>query len=445
MIQTIACAAAASVAGTLVAGILACLPGVHAYNLLALFFLGAHSLAGAGYAVPDTAVIAFTAGMLVGWSVLSAVPSVLLAAPDDSTALMVTPGQSYLMRGRGCEAVMLIAQGALGGVLLVVLVMAPLAPGLVPPVWEVFRPHAHWIVWVVIAFLLQSEWPKEGNRGPAGWRRFGEALLGPLAGLATFVLSGLLGFILMYRSPIHPAAAFQNLMPAFVGLFAVPGLLLNLLSRTAIPPQDVGAVTRPARVAVLKGVFGGALGGGFAAFFPAVTGGVGALLAGHATAQQDERTFLASQGASKVVYYAGAYLLFFLPEHARTRGGAAWLVQGFCTPAGWHDYGIVVGAIALSGVLAYAVTGPVARTAIRLAERVNFRALSFAALGVVIALTALVTGVPGLAVLATAAGIGLIPLVFHSRRLNCLGVILLPIACNMSGFGPTVAHWLGLL
>jgi hypothetical protein len=45
----------------------------------------------------------------------------------------------------------------------------------------------------------------------------------------------------------------------------------------------------------------------------------------------------------------------------------------------------------------------------------------------------------------TAAGIGLIPVLFGSRRMNGLGIILLPMACNMSGVGPAVARSLGLL
>ena len=47
---------------------------------------------------------------------------------------------------------------------------------------------------------------------------------------------------------------------------------------------------------------------------------------------------------------------------------------------------------------------------------------------------------------AVAGGaIGLVPVLLGSRRMNCLGVILLPMACNMSGVGSTVAGWLGLV
>ena len=51
----------------------------------------------------------------------------------------------------------------------------------------------------------------------------------------------------------------------------------------------------------------------------------------------------------------------------------------------------------------------------------------------------------GLLIALVATGIGLIPVVWGSRRMNCMGVLLLPITLNMAGVGPTVAHWLGLI
>jgi len=39
----------------------------------------------------------------------------------------------------------------------------------------------------------------------------------------------------------------------------------------------------------------------------------------------------------------------------------------------------------------------------------------------------------------------LIPVLWGSRRMNCMGVLLLPIALNMVGAGDVVARFLGLL
>ena len=44
-----------------------------------------------------------------------------------------------------------------------------------------------------------------------------------------------------------------------------------------------------------------------------------------------------------------------------------------------------------------------------------------------------------------ASGIGLIPVLWGSRRMNAMGVLLLPIALNMSGAGPWIAGLMGLL
>ena len=166
----------------------------------------------------------------------------------------------------------------------------------------ILSPHLGWVLAAVSAFMLLSEWPKGGDHAKTRTGRLAEAWKGLDAGLLTFALSGLLGFVLMYRSPVPVEMAFQNLLPAFVGLFAIPGVIQNLVSGTRIPHQHVATSLDVTPALVARGVFAGLLGGGFAAFFPVVTGGIGGLLAGHATAQRDDRLFILSQGASKAVY-----------------------------------------------------------------------------------------------------------------------------------------------
>jgi putative membrane protein len=82
---------------------------------------------------------------------------------------------------------------------------------------------------------------------------------------------------------------------------------------------------------------------------------------------------------------------------------------------------------------------------VHLLGRMDARCPSVVALLVMTGLVLVLTGLPGLFIMAVATGIGLLPVLFGSRRLNCLGILLLPLACNMSGFGPRIAAWLGLL
>jgi len=76
---------------------------------------------------------------------------------------------------------------------------------------------------------------------------------------------------------------------------------------------------------------------------------------------------------------------------------------------------------------------------------VNYRWLSATMLALLLAMVTLTTGPGGLLVAAVATGIGMIPVLWGARRMNCMGVLLLPLAVNMAGWGGTVARWLGLI
>ncbi|MFA6173130.1 MAG: tripartite tricarboxylate transporter permease [Kiritimatiellales bacterium] len=438
-------AAASVLAGTVLACFLAILPGLHIYNVMGLAALFLYSLHGSGAAAMPEFYIPFMLGLVTGWSVLNTIPSVLLGAPDESAIFTVMPGQKYLMAGLGYEGTMMIGAGSLAGIFMLVFLIGPFAPKFLPVVRYVLTPHMHWILWVIITFMLMTEWPKFGNRGPAGWRKFFSAWSTLAAGLLTFFLSGLLGFLLLYRPLVSVDNAFQNIMPAFVGLFAIPWCLLNAVSGTEVPKQHVRGTLNINGDLLLRSSIAGGIGGGFAAFFPVVTGGIGGLLAGHATAQRDERVFMMSQGVSKVVYYTGALMLFFAPGLFLTRGGGALIVKGLYTPHTWGDYYLALGSIALSGAVAFLLMSPLTKWTLKLMGKINYRHISLFSLGIIVALVFTITGWAGLCIMTVAAGIGLIPVLFGSRRLNCLGVLLLPIACNMSGIGEPVAAFLGLL
>jgi len=431
-----------AIAGAALASLLACVPALHIYNVAGLVILASARLAGV---IPPGAPLAmFLLGMVTGYATLNTIPSIFFSAPDDSTAFVVLPGQKYLMQGRGYEAAVLTGVGGLGG-LLAVVAFSPLASSVFPTLRAIVSPHLGWILAAVIAFMLMSEWPKGGDHAKTPLGRLAEAWTGLGAGLLTFALSGLLGFVLMYRSVVPTEMAFQNLLPAFVGLFAIPGVIQNLVSRTRVPQQHVGASLDVTPSLLARGVFAGLLGGGFAAFFPVVTGGIGGLLAGHATAQRDDRLFILSQGASKAVYYVGGFLLFFVPGLGLTRGGMAWMLSTIYSPGTPQVYFTAIAAVACAGTVSFFLLLGCSRAAIALVGRVDYRWISAATLGLLVTLVFALTGAGGLLVAVAATGVGLIPIAFGCRRMNCMGVLLVPITLNMAGVGASVAHVLGLI
>ncbi len=440
-----AIAFAAVMAGTSLSSLLACVPGLHIYNIMGMLALIAHGVVAAGHTVPMEVALPFAIGLLVGYAVLNTIPSILLAAPDESAIFTVLPGQKFFLSGRGLEGIMITTAGSAAGLVLLLVVLGPLGPIILPAAQKVLRPHVHWVLWCVIAFMLMSEWPKSRPGGQAGWGRFLDSWRSTGIGLITFLLAGLLGFILYFSTPVAVGAAFQNLMPAFVGLFTIPWLLLNLVSNLVPPKQELQCAASLDAPTVLRGAFAGALGGGFAAFFPVVTGGIGGLLAGHATAIRNDRTFLVSQGTSKLIYYVGGLLLFVVPGLGLTRGGGAWIISGIVAPYGNYAYLLALASVAIAGACSLLLVKPLSRLTLAAIRVIGYRSLSLGALVVIFAIVGGITGSDGLAIMIVATGIGLLPVLFGSRRMNGLGVILLPMACNMSGVGTTVAQFLRLI
>jgi putative membrane protein len=430
-----------ALSGAALASLLACIPALHIYNVAGLLILLG---AGSSEMLPPEATAMLFLGLVTGYAVANTLPSVFFSAPDDSTLFVVLPAQKYLMQRRGLEAVVLAGLGSLGGVVVLAL-LAPVASRILPTVRAILQPHVPWILVAVIAYMLMSEWPKSTDRAPTAWGKLAEAWTSLAAGLITFALSGLLGLILMYRSLVPVTAAYQGLLPAFVGLFAVPWIVQNLVARVEIPPQHVSTSIDVTPGQVARGVAAGAMGGLFAAFFPVVTGGIGGFLAGHATAQRDDRLFIVSQGASKVVYYVGGFLLFFVPGLHLTRGGMAWMLSTIYSAYTPATYFWATAAIVLAGGVSFFLLLGLARGIIALLARLHYRTVSLATLGALLVIVIGLTDWGGLVICVVATGIGLIPVLWGSRRMNCMGVLLLPITLNMLGLGDTVAGWLGLL
>lgn len=430
-----------SLTGAGVAAGLSLFPALHIYNIAGIVLLLTTS---GRLTLPAEALAFLFLGMITSYAIINTIPSIFLSAPDESTVFVVLPGQSYALQRRGYEAVLLTGIGGLGG-LAALVALAPVASRLLPVVRAILQPHLTWILWLIIAYMLLSEWPKGTDRASAGWHRWWDGWRSLIAGLTTFLLSGLLGFVLMYRSPLPLRVGYQNLLPAFVGLFAIPWIVTNLIARIELPPQHIPRDIDAPWPVLLQGVFAGTAGGLFAAFFPVVTGGIGGLLAGQATAQRDSRTFLVAQGAAKVTYYVGGYLLFFVPGLHLTRGGMAWMISTQYTSYMPEQYLLATGAALASGVLAFFFSLWLTRGIIALIARVKYWFLSWVTLALLLILVISLTGITGLGVCAVAAGIGTIPVMWGARRMNAMGILLLPIALNMAGAGDGVARLLGLL
>jgi len=417
------------------------LPALHIYNVLGIFMMFILSYENT---MTGMQLVSMSTGMVVGYSILNTVPATYFGPGDESLSYYILPSAHWVAMGRGYESVILTGMGALGGLILLA-ACAPLFLHILPGLKAITSPHMFWILGAVIAYMLLSEWPKGVSQSRSTWVNFREGWSFLLVGLATFFLSGLLGFIVLSKTMVPIEFAFQSITPVFVGLFAIPWLITNIINAGVIPHQHECESIDLTWELYFRGLFGGYLGGFFAAFIPIVTAGVGGLMAGHATAQRDGRLFVMSYGTCKTVYYVGSFLLFFIPGLSLTRGGLAWIVTPVMTFLTIKEYVLFIGVMLFAAGLSFMMLMPFTRACIRLVRVIDYHWISVVAMGIIIPMTYWFTGWGGIAIMTVATGLGLLPVLFQARRMNLMGVLLLPVAINMAGYGQEVTRFLRLV
>ncbi len=427
--------------GVLASAIISFLPALHIYNVIGIFML---FVLGVQSSMEAMELVSLCIGMIVGYSMLNTVPATYFGPGDESMSYYILPSADWVNKGRGYEGVILTGIGSLTGIIVLAL-LAPLFVYILPTLKAITSPHMFWIIGAVIVYSIMSEWPKGLSQSPDCWTNFKEGWYYLGIGLLLFLASGLLGFIVMSKTLVKPEFAFQSITPVFVGLFAMPWLITNIINIGRIPHQHEAESVEMDWDLIARGTFGGFLGGFFAAFVPIVTAGVGGLMAGHATAQRDGRLFVMSYGTCKTVYYVGSFLLFFIPGLNLARGGLACIINPVSTVFGYKEYFIFVGLMLFAAGISFLLLMPFTKLCIRIVETIPFQWVSVIALFIIVPLVCYFTGQGGFWILLVSTGLGLIPVLFQARRMNLMGVLLLPVCLNMAGYGYYVVKFLGLL
>ncbi|NCB39241.1 MAG: hypothetical protein EOM80_10755 [Erysipelotrichia bacterium] len=430
-----------SAIGVLFSALISFLPALHIYNVIGIFLLVVLKFEAT---MAPMQLISLCIGMIVGYSILNTVPATYFGPGDESMSYYILPSAAWLAKGRGYESIILTGVGAVGGIILLA-IMAPAFLLFMPGLKTITSPHMFWILGAVISYMLLSEWPKGISQSESCWANFLEGWKFLGVGLATFILSGILGFIVMAKTMVPVDFAFQSITPVFVGLFAIPWLITNIINIGSIPKQHEAQSMELDWGLVCRGTFGGFLGGFFAAYVPIVTAGVGGLMAGHATAQRDGRLFVMSYGTCKTVYYVGSFLLFFIPGLSLTRGGLAWIVTPVVSVLTMKEYALFVGLMLFSAGMAFLLLMPFTRMCIKIVEKIEYYWVSVIALLLVIPGVYSFTGWGGMAIMTVSTGIGLLPVMFQARRMNLMGVLLVPVCLSMAGYGNEVLRLLGLI
>ena len=387
------------------------IPGIHP-NTIFMLMASAAVLA---YSIPTELLLVFIMALAVSNTFTDFLPSIIFGAPDPSTALSVLPGHSFLLGGRGYEAIVLTVIGGLGVALMTVLTL-PMLIYLIPLAYALIRPVIHILLLAVAAWMVATE---------PGWRK--------IPALIVFLLAGIFGVVSLNGFP-----SAVSVFPALTGMFAMSTLIVSCSIRTSVPPQE-----RPDEIAGdhRKGILTGWLAGWFAGMLPGVGAAQAGVLAAHSL-RASMRDFLTALGGINTSNILFTFIIFY--TIGKTRSGATWAVSQVADSIGTWEMTLLVFVGITACFISALTTLGLGRLLLGRIRSVNYRALNLGVIAVLIALTAILTGPVGMLILATGTFIGLLAVASGVRRSQLMGYLLLPTMLYFSGISPTIMLMMGM-
>lgn len=372
------------------------LPGLHPNNTIPII-LSISSLFDPLYA----SVILISTGIINCF--INFIPSVLLGAPEDSTALGVLPGHRLLLEGRGFEAIKLSALGSFGGVLLAIAIL-PLFAFIFPFVYTFIRPQLHWILIGFVIYMIAREEKK-------------------IYAIVVFLLSGFLGIISLNFSDI-------SLFPLLSGLFGLSTLLISFFTKTKLPERFEPDDMKIGRKNILSSIWIGSVAGILAGLLPGIGSSQATALTQQIFKRNDEREFLVSIGAvatSDLIYSLMALWLLGNP-----RSGIAVAV-GKILEVGFQEILIFIPIILVSACIGLYLTLKLSKISLEFLRKINYNNLCFYTIVFILSLILIFSDFLGLLIALTAIAIGLIPNFVGIRRTHAMGCLLLPTILFFAG------------
>ncbi len=430
--------------GTLIGSAISFFPSLHIYNVAGISLLIWDIFQNI---LPEVGMIPFFTSLIVAFSFINSIPMTMLSAADESASAIILPGTKNLLLGKGYETVILSGIGGLVGIIFLV-VGTPFFYYIMPYINNIVRPNLAWILLTVITYMLMSEWPKGAGYGKTVWQKFSGAWANLFAGIGSFALAGFLGLIIINKSIVSYQMAFQNIMPVFIGLFAVPSIIQNLLLTYKIPEQYVPESIDLDMKTFAQSSYQGCLAGFISGYIPLITAGIGGIIAGAATALRGDKVFIIGGGVAKIIYYVGSFLFLFvitaLSPYGFAKGGLNIILKPYFTPTA-NDYFLILSCIVLSGFVSFLLLIYLTKLAVKFLKIINFKMMYIVMIIFVFGFIYFLTGINGIFVMVVSSFIGTIPVFYHCRRSNLMAVLLVPITLNMAGYGDAVANFLGLI
>ncbi len=373
-------------------------PGVH-INIVAAGLLASIEY----FSGVEVIVLAvFVVAMAITHTFIDFIPSVFLGAPEEDSFLAVLPGHQLLREGRGYEAIIVTLYGgiiALPVILLFSIVFVFFLPGVYDFV-RVLIPYIL-IFGSVYLILAEDEWIISG---------------------IVFIFAGFLGMF-VFSLPVK-----EPLLPLLSGLFGVSGLVVSLKSRVKIPKQNVGGwrSVRMGRKEFWRATLSGAIAAPLCSFLPGIGSGHAAVIGSelNGSTQKDQKSFLFLVGMIGTVIMALSFVTVYAIN--RTRSGAAVAVSELLGEMSLNHLMLIIFVVIVSGIVAFFAGIQLARFFSHWIDLVDYRKLSVLIIFLLFAVNLALSNWLGILVLVTSSALGIFCIGSGVRRIQLMGVLLVP-------------------
>lgn len=371
-------------------------PGVHV-NLVSVLLVSFSSVL-LVYTSPIVLAV-FIIALAITHTFLDAIPSIYLGAPTDAQALNVLPGHRLLLKGLGHNAIVYTVIGALGSLLLSLLLF-PIFILTMDKISPLVSQIIGYLLIAIMAYMILKE---------KKW----------LQCLVVFLLSGVLGLLVFSIPNLE-----QPLFPLLSGLFGLSILIESLRQKSVIPKQKTAPLALSKKN--LAKSLSAASGMGFiAAFLPGFGSGQAAIIATNTVGDIGDEGFLTLVGglntASMAISIAAAFVL------QKARNGAIVAVNELIGGVTFQQMILFMGVVLVAGGVAALLTIYLSKVFAKFIVKLNYSKLI---LGIIIFITLLATyfdGIIGLTILLTATAIGLVTSSFNVGKNHLMGCLILPV------------------
>ncbi|MDP2840769.1 MAG: tripartite tricarboxylate transporter permease [Candidatus Methanoperedens sp.] len=397
-------------------------PGIHVNNFALILLALTPLFLKMGFAPFYIAVIILSNS--VTQTFVDIIPSIFLGAPEADTALAVLPGHKLLMEGRGFEAVRLSAIGSAGSVAASLLIAVPLGFFFMN-IYGTIDAYIGWILVLIVVLMIATENGEvvEGQGSLVHLKyKFYAVML--------FLLSGMLGMFAFDNTdkmtPLVTLGEPSILLPLLSGLFGASMLVLALMTRSEVPPQQKNCMFTLPGKRIFRSILFGSAAGSFVAWLPGVSSAVGTIIA-RLLVREDK-----SEDASKefIISLSGAntanaiFSLIALYTIHRTRSGAMVAINGLINIEEW-DMSVMIlllAVIVYVSILSYYTTIYLGDRISGLLSKMDYSKLCSAVLIFLTLMVIMFTGWFGLVIFLISTPVGMVSSFAKIRKTHAMGV-----------------------